>query len=172
MNIKTLEEGFNKKHIDAVNFVLSAYHKAVRGDSKEDYYKLYYKMVKFFVETDENPYNVVSGWGDYRGTAEGFACFLQTVHHACVDDGEMCWINSKAQGPLMCFIHHHDVADFDDKYFKKVFGRYYDKDDCTIHPLYLPKHFDEWRAAQTAHEKESARRVEAIAEAVKRLQLE
>lgn len=62
------------------------------------------ELANFILETDINPYSFLPfGWEGSLYTAEGAESLLSIIHHALVDDGELCWINTDIHGPLLAF---------------------------------------------------------------------
>ena len=80
---------FEQNHQEALNTI----RLAVEGEVA-DYDKEYQHLAKWLFETKHNPYGIFgmkqwhSGATEY---AEGFAGILRVIHHALVDDGDICF---------------------------------------------------------------------------------
>jgi hypothetical protein len=66
------------------------------------------ELVKWMLETDANPYSYLGEvYGKCFDSAEAFAGMLQTLHHAVVDDGDVCFITVNGQ-PRIVFAFFGD----------------------------------------------------------------
>jgi len=92
--------------------------------TKKDYDLEFQRVIVAVFETDENPYGFMpSGWEGVKGNAQEFENFLHTVHHAMVDDGDICFIKRR-DSVYMMFIDRWETdkiqADMDKKYFNST----------------------------------------------------
>lgn len=75
----------------------------------EDYEKDFVTLAKFLVETDINPWGFMPiGWESSKDSAQSFECFLNCLHHAMVDDGDVCFVTISLYGPRMLFRHYSE----------------------------------------------------------------
>jgi len=77
--------------------------------SEKEYDRDFVKLAKFIIETDINPWGFMpAGWEGAKSSAQSFEGFLNCLHHAMVDDGDVCFINVDIHGPHIAFIDHWD----------------------------------------------------------------
>lgn len=78
-------------------------------NSIKDYEQDFVKLAKFIIETDINPWGFMpKGWEGVKESAQSFESFLNCLHHAMVDDGDVCFINVEIHGPHIAFIDKWD----------------------------------------------------------------
>jgi hypothetical protein len=67
-------------------------------------------ITRWLMETEANPYGFIerSYARDFE-TAEGFAGLLHTIHHALVDDGEICFVAVNGR-PMIVFAHRDEIG--------------------------------------------------------------
>ena len=80
--------------------------------STKDYDKETITLIGWLLETDHNPYSIFHDMYDANGmsTSNGFAGLCNCIHHALVDDGDICF-------PV---INNHPFISFKDKYDSNI----------------------------------------------------
>jgi hypothetical protein len=116
MKLKDLEDQWiNKTHesIQNINDMLK---------SEEDYEQDFVRLVKFILETDINHWQFLpSGWEGSLGSAQDAEGLFHSIHHALVDDGDICWIDTTIHGPYLEFADRWDT-DYIKKLVEKRFS--------------------------------------------------
>lgn len=67
-------------------------------------------ITRWLMETEANPYGFIErGYARFFENAEGFAGLLQIIHHALVDDGEICFVAVSGR-PMIVFAHRDEIG--------------------------------------------------------------
>lgn len=67
-------------------------------------------ITRWLMETEANPYGFIErGYARAFESAEGFAGLLHTIHHALVDDGEICFVAVNGR-PMIVFAHRDEIG--------------------------------------------------------------
>lgn len=88
-------------------------------------------ITNWLLNTDASPYSIFADAGGRVGSAESFAGLLQCIHHALVDDGDICFpvVNGR---PRICFVWQHEknveqyILTAQEKGFIRDFGTDYE----------------------------------------------
>lgn len=97
------------KIVDLEDYWINHTHKCITDirkmlDSDKPYDQEFVKFAKFLLETNYNPYGFYpTGWENSSYTASGMYSLLHTIHHAMVDDGEICWVDVIDMEPVFLF---------------------------------------------------------------------
>jgi hypothetical protein len=98
-------EVFNKAHqeaLDDIQHLLS---------STKEYDAEFVHLAKWLFETDLNPYSILPDhWANAMDTSVGFAGLLRHIHHAMVDDGDICFPQLYRE-PTIRFISKHELSE-------------------------------------------------------------
>jgi hypothetical protein len=95
-------EQWEKATKDSSDYVLGVMESTPTDPEEKDFVVL----SKFIFETEENPWGFLpSGWQESKSSAQAFEGFLCCLHHAMLDDGEVCFIEDPTHGPCMEFNH-------------------------------------------------------------------
>jgi hypothetical protein len=124
MNIQNrLDTWINATHTANQNIT-----KLLNSEEKE-----FSELVRFILESEINPWQYLpSGWEGSLYSAQNTESLLNTIHHALVDDGDMCWINTDIHGPFLAFIDKWDEEGIE-KLVGKRFEHSYWKVEYTVH---------------------------------------
>lgn len=77
--------------------------------SDKEYDKDFVDLARFIIETNISPWKFMPhGWEVVKSSAQSFESFLYCLHHAMVDDGDVCFINVEVHGPHIAFIDRWD----------------------------------------------------------------
>ena len=125
-------------------------------ESDKEYDQEFVELAKFILETDINLWQILpSGWEGSLGSAQSTESLLHEIHHALVDDGDICWIDTKVHGPFLEFAdrwetdHIHKIVE---KRFRNVLpGEYSIRQYSSEFITTLIKYEEDWK-----------RRVEAL----------
>lgn len=94
--------------------------------SDKEYDSDFVKLARFIAETDINPWQFMpTRWESVHNSAQMFESFLCQLHHAMVDDGDVCFINVEVHGPHIEFIDKWDedrVLESVKKRFSQLIG--------------------------------------------------
>jgi hypothetical protein len=67
-------------------------------------------ITRWLMETEANPYGFIErGYARAFESAEGFAGLLHTIHHALVDDGEICFVAVNGR-PMIVFANRDEIG--------------------------------------------------------------
>jgi hypothetical protein len=67
-------------------------------------------ITRWLMETEANPYGFIErGHARAFESAEGFAGLLHTIHHALVDDGEICFVAVNGR-PMIVFANRDELG--------------------------------------------------------------
>ena len=78
--------------------------------SKDDFDQEFVSLAKFILESECNPWGFMpDGWENVNSDAQGMKSFLHNLHHALVDDGDVCFIDVPVHGSFMVFIDLYDL---------------------------------------------------------------
>jgi hypothetical protein len=59
----------------------------------EEYEQPFIRLITYILESEDNPYSFLpDGWGGSLNTSSGTECLLNHIHHAMVDDGDICFV--------------------------------------------------------------------------------
>lgn len=101
--MKALVTQWDKSYDEAVKYIERVYQEA-----PEEYEVEFQRLAVFLTDTQLNPWGFMpEGWCGARGSAESFASFLGTLHHAMVDDGDVCFMDNP------CKIYFRDRWDIE-----------------------------------------------------------
>ena len=93
---------FNKAHqeaLDDIQHLLS---------STKEYDAEFVHLAKWLFVTDLNPYGILPDcWANGMDTSVGFAGLLHHIHHAMVDDGDICF--PVYNEPTIRFVSKHEL---------------------------------------------------------------
>lgn len=91
----------------------------------EEYQKEFVQLANWVYHTNINPWGFMPvGWESVRESAQSFCAFLNQLHHAMVDDGDICFIETEIHGSFIAFGFHKDEAEIKDIYLKKMTSVY------------------------------------------------
>lgn len=77
-----------QKRFDEAVATIETYRFSVEGKADVS------ELVEWMLTTDANPYSYLGDvWGSSLDTAENFASFLNNLHHALVDDGDVTFVS-------------------------------------------------------------------------------
>lgn len=97
--------GFNKTHQGALDDI----HHLM--NSTKDYDAEFVHLAKWLFATDLNPYSILPDyWANGMDTSVGFAGLLRYIHHAMVDDGDICFPQLYHE-PTIRFINKHELTE-------------------------------------------------------------
>lgn len=98
-------ELFNKNHQDA----LESIHNLL--SSVKDYDAEFVHLAWWLLETGINPYSILpENWANCMETSTGFDSLLHHIHHAMVDDGDICFPVYHGE-PAIRFDNKHDLTE-------------------------------------------------------------
>ena len=100
MNRKQLWKENYRKSIDYIDIIMNS----IEDSDKETVF-----LTNWLYNFEGNPYSLfhVTDYGDYMETASGFEMLCHIIHHALVDDGEICFPVIRNH-PCIAFINKND----------------------------------------------------------------
>ncbi len=73
-------------------------------NSDKEYVQEFVELAKFILETYINHWQFLpSGWEGSLSSAEMAESLLDSIYQALIDDGDICWIDTKIHGPYLEF---------------------------------------------------------------------
>lgn len=98
-------EVFNKAHQEALDDI----HQLM--SSTREYDAEFVHLATWLFDTDLNPYSILPDhWANSMDTSVGFAGLLRHIHHAMVDDGDICFPQLYRE-PTIRFISKHELTE-------------------------------------------------------------
>ena len=98
----TVEE---MKELHLLNFKKSQEEIDIYLNLTEEYDQDFVKLIHALASTDRNPYSFLQErWATSMESAEGCACFFRNLHHAIVDDGDVCFTSVIFDSPCLLFM--------------------------------------------------------------------
>lgn len=106
-NLDKILNTLDVKHQESIEYIKKIATKTDPVDYEEDFYTL----AQWIIFTDKNPWSFMPvGWEGVKHSAQAFESFLATLHHAMVDDGDICFVKSKV-GPQIVFACKWDILE-------------------------------------------------------------
>jgi hypothetical protein len=108
---------------------------------KEDYEQDFLRVATAIMESKLNPYGYLPpGWTSIHSNIQACQCFLLTLHHAMVDDGEVCFLTDNHGRPHILFVHRYDF-DSEEKWADYLIHNSSVWDHCSAEVHYDAKRF-------------------------------
>jgi len=99
----------------------------------EDYDHDFVRVIKELLKTNRNPYSYLEPpFAEWKTCSEYCASFLRNLHHAMVDDGDVCFTSTINHSPYLLFMDKWDMRDMANHDCKKTYK------DLTNYNRYKP----------------------------------